>query len=444
MSTTQPPAPAPDEELAPASTATPTGLGEPPESIGSAVSAYVDKVKAGDLGSLPIILGLIVIAIFFQSQNSNFLSAPNFINLLLQMSITMTIALGVVFVLLLGEIDLSIGYVSGVGAVAATLFLLPDGNIFWRVGAWLTPGGDSISGFTVIVLVGLIGAAIGFLHGVLIAKLGLPSFVVTLAGLLAWSGIVLLMIGSRGTVTLQNYVLIDVANKFLSHRDAFIMATVVTLLFALVTFARLIGRKRAGLLPHGIPTAAIMLAIARVAVVGGLIFIAVIVCNRDPHRGFPVVGLILIVLLAFWSFVATRTRFGRHVYAVGGSAEASRRAGISVDRIKIAVFMISSLMAALGGIMYASRLYGVDTGAGGGTQLLDSIAAAVIGGTSLFGGRGHPKSALYGALVITSVSNGLGLMNVRDGVKFLISGLILLAAITVDSLSRRRLAATGR
>ncbi len=360
------------------------------------------------------------------------------------MAITMTIALGVVFVLLLGEIDLSIGYVMGVGAVAATLFLLPDGNIFWRIGAWLTPGGDGVSGFTVIVLVGLIGAAIGFLQGALIAKLNLPSFVVTLAGLLAWSGVVLLMIGSRGTVTLQNYVLIDVSNKFLSHRDAYIMATAVTVIYAAVTFARLIGRARAGLLPQGIPTAAILLALLRVAVVGGLIFASVIVCNRDPHRGFPVVGLILIVELGFWSFMATRTRFGRHVYSVGGSAEASRRAGISVDRIKIVVFMISSTMAALGGIIYASRLYGVDTGAGGGTQLLDSIAAAVIGGTSLFGGRGHPKSALFGALVITSVSNGMGLMNVRDGVKFLITGLILLGAITVDSLSRRRLAATGR
>jgi D-xylose transport system permease protein len=443
MSAVQPPPPDVDE-LAPVSTATPAGLGDPPDSIAGAFQGYVDKVKAGDLGSLPIIVGLVLIAIFFQSQNSNFLSAPNFINIVLQMAITMTIALGVVFVLLLGEIDLSIGFVMGVGAVAATLFLLPDDNIFWRVGAWLTPGGDSISGFTVIVLVGLIGAAIGFVHGTLIAKLNLPSFVVTLAGLLAWSGVVLLMIGSRGTVTLQNYVLIDVANKFLSHRDAYIMATVVTLVFAAVTFARLIGRARAGLLPEGIPTAAILLALLRVALVGGLIFLSVIICNRDPNRGFPVVGLILIVELGFWSFMATRTRFGRHVYAVGGSAEASRRAGISVGRIKVVVFMISSTMAALGGIIYASRLYGVDTGAGGGTQLLDSIAAAVIGGTSLFGGRGHPKSALFGALVITSVSNGMGLMNVRDGIKFLITGLILLAAITVDSLSRRRLAATGR
>src|SRR3954452_361189 len=173
------------------------------------------------------------------------------------------------------------------GGVPATLFLLPDDNVFWRVGAWLTPGGDSVSGFVVIVLVAIIGAAIGFVHGVLIAKLNLPSFVVTLAGLLAWSGVVLLMIGSRGTVTLQNYVMIDVANKFLSHRDAYIMGTIVPVLYAAVTFARLIGRSRAGLLPDGIPAAAILLALVRVAVVGGIVFVSVIVPNRDPNRGFP-------------------------------------------------------------------------------------------------------------------------------------------------------------
>jgi D-xylose transport system permease protein len=395
----------------------------PAATLRDVVQRWWTDVKSGELGSLPIIIGLILIAIVFQSQNDRFLTAGNFVNLIVQSAAFTTIAMGIVFVLLLGEIDLSVGYVSGVAGVVVTVLLIPDGNEVPTVVALLVAMG--------------VGLAIGTLHGLLFAKVGIPSFVVTLAGLIAWNGVVLLLIGSRGTVILQDDFIIDLANGFLSEGASWVLMIVCAALYAATQLNEIRVRRRANLEQE--PFLLVGLRI------GGLALALAVVCyvaNQD--RGIPYVGVLVAALLVFWAFVLGRTQFGRYVYAVGGNAEAARRAGINVDRIRIYCFMICSLMAAIGGIILASRLRSVDTNAGGGSILLYSIAAAVIGGTSLFGGRGHIKSALLGALVISSIDNGLGLLGLGSGEKFVITGGVLLLAVTVDSLSRRRQAQTGR
>jgi D-xylose transport system permease protein len=403
--------------------AAPPANASPQAGLADYARAWWTDVRSGELGSLPIVIGLIVIAIVFQSQNSNFLTAGNFVNLVVQSAPYAVLAMGVVFVLLLGEIDLSIGFVSGVAGVIASILLLPDKS-------------QSSTVVAVVVALGA-GAAIGVIHGIVITKVGVPSFVVTLAGLLAWNGVVLLLIGDRGTVVLQDSFMIGLANNFMADGVAWLLAAVLVALYAAVQLNEIRVRRKAGL-----PTDPLALYALRIVGVAVVLAVVVYVCAQD--RGIPWVGVIVAVLLAFWTFVARRTRFGRHVYAVGGNAEAARRAGINVDRIRIAVFAISSFMAGLGGLILASRLRSVDTNSGGGSLLLYSIAAAVIGGTSLFGGRGHVKSAIFGALVIGSIDNGLGLLGLGSGQKFVITGGVLLLAVTVDSISKRGRAQSGR
>jgi D-xylose transport system permease protein len=395
----------------------------PTETLAAYARRWWTDVRSGELGSLPIIVGLIIIAIVFQSRNEAFLTAGNFVNLIVQTAPYAVIAMGVVFVLLLGEIDLSIGYVSGVSGVLTALLLTPDGN---EVPTVVALGAALASGL-----------AIGLLHGLIITKVGVPSFVVTLAGLLAWNGVVLLLIGSRGTVILQNDFVIGLANDFLPASTSWLLAALCVAIYAGVLLVNLRSRQRSQL-----QTDPLIVVALRVATLAAALFIVVAIANQD--RGIPYAGILVAALFMFWTFVLRRTRFGRHVYAVGGNAEAARRAGINVDRIRIACFAIVSLMAALGGIILASRLRSVDTNAGGGSILLYSIAAAVIGGTSLFGGRGHVKSALLGALVILSIDNGLGLLGLGSGQKFVITGGVLLLAVTVDSISRRGRAQSGR
>ena len=383
---------------------------------------WVD-VRSGKLGSLPIIVGLIIIAIVFQTQNDRFLTSGNFVNLIVQSAAIAIIAMGVVFVLLLGEIDLSVGYVSGVAGVVAAVLLIPDGN---EVG-------------TVVAVVLALGSgiAIGTLHGLIITKVGIPSFVVTLAGLLAWNGVVLLLIGSRGTVVLQDDFLIGLANDFLPEATSWILMFVCVAIYLGSQLNEVRVRRKAGL-EHD------PLAVISLRVTGLLLALGAVVWVANDDRGIPYVFLVVAFFFLFWTFILNRTRFGRYVYAVGGSAEAARRAGINVDRIRIYVFAICSFMAAVGGLVLASRLRSVDTNAGGGEILLFSIAAAVIGGTSLFGGVGHVKSAILGALVIASIDNGLGLMGLGSGEKFIITGGVLLLAVGVDSFSRRLQAQSGR
>jgi D-xylose transport system permease protein len=382
-------------------------------------------VRAGELGSLPIIVGLIVIFVVFGILEDNFLTERNFTNLVLQMAAVATIAIGVVFVLLIGEIDLSVAYVSAVGGVVMTLMLRPD-DPGWPW--WLAIG------FALLCT-----TTIGLLQALVITKAGVPSFVVTLAGFLIWSGVVLILTtqySTAGTIRVQDQTVVGIANDFISPLWGWILGIVAVAAYALVQLRAALGRRAGGLAAK--PLSLIALQTIGLAAVT---FAAIWYLNKD--RGVPKVAVILAILLIFWSFVASRTRFGRHVYAVGGNAEAARRAGINVDRVRIAVFMISGFMAGVGGIFLASRLRSVATNSGGGNLLLLVIAAAVIGGTSLFGGVGRVIAALLGALVIASIQNGMDLLGLASGTKFVITGLVLLAAVLVDAYSKRRRAARG-
>ena len=395
------------------------------ETLAGYLRVWWQEVRAGELGSLPIVIGLVAIVIYFGIRNETFLTERNFTNLLLQMAAIATIAIGVVFVLLIGEIDLSVAFVSGVGGVVMTLLLRPeDPGWPW----WLAIG------VTLLCTTG-----IGLVQGLVVTKAGVPSFVVTLAGFLIWSGVVLILTTSAsqvGTIRIQNQTVIGIANDFLSDVWGWVLGGVVVAGFALSALRTAQTRRARNLAAK--PGALILLQIAGLALIA---FLAVWYANKD--RGVPKVILILGILLVFWSFIASRTRFGRHVYAVGGSAEAARRAGIAVDRVRIAVFMISGFMAGVGGILLASRLRSVSSGTGGGNLLLLVIAAAVIGGTSLFGGVGRVVAALLGALVIASIQNGLDLLGLASGTKFVITGLVLLGAVLVDAYAKRRRAASG-
>jgi D-xylose transport system permease protein len=405
--------------------AAPAAVEAPTDTLGGYARRWWERVRAGELGSLPIIVGLIVIAIVFGSLDDTFFVERNFTNLLLQMAPFATIAIGVVFVLLIGEIDLSVAYVSAIGGVTMTLLLRPDGPEWpwWAAVAF---------GLVATTLIGLVQALV-------ITKAGVPSFVVTLAGLLIWSGVVLILTtdySTSGTIRIQDQTVVDIANAFLSDAAGWVVGAIGVAIYGLSQLRTARSRRARGL--DAKPLVVIALQVAGLALVtAGVVYYA----NRD--RGVPRVTVLVLILFVFWSFVASRTRFGRHVYAVGGNAEAARRAGINVDRVRIMVFMIAGFMAGLGGIILASRLRSVATNAGGGSLLLNVIAAAVIGGTSLFGGRGRVVSALLGALVIVAIDNGMGLLNLATGTKFVITGLVLLAAVLVDALSTRRKAARG-
>ncbi|RMF79503.1 MAG: ABC transporter permease [Chloroflexi bacterium] len=416
--------------------------GQSSQSLNEHFQGYMRRLKSGDLGSMPIILGLVVIAIIFQTQNDNFLTPRNFVNLVLQMAGITVIAYGIVFVLLLGEIDLSVGFVSAVGGVGMTIllrsgvdlsflsFILPDSVIsaFAPEGGW--------AWYVAIPTALLLTAAIGFLHGMIITLFQLPSFVVTLAGLLAWNGVVLILVGQGGTIIIQDRVAVGLGNAFLPDTWGWIVMFGAIGLYALNLALRYRTRTKQGLATKPITLLALQVAVLAVL---GIIF--VYIANQD--RGVPVVGIIMVVWLVVLTFLAERTRFGRYVYAIGGNKEAARRAGIPVERIRVLVFTISGFMAGFGGLILASRLRSVATNAGGGNLLLNAIAAAVIGGTSLFGGRGRVNSAILGALIIASVDNGMGLLGLSSGNKFIITALVLLAAVVIDAVSRRRQEQSG-
>jgi D-xylose transport system permease protein len=294
-----------------------------------------------------------------------------------------------------------------------------------------------LPGLVAIAIALLLAAGIGLFQGSFVAFLGVPSFVVTLAGLIAWQGVIIRWIGDRGVIGIQNSLVNDTANYFFSKTAGWVIAALIVVGFTLGSVVGVLSRRRAGL-----PIGNVTLLVLRVLFVALVVFAVVAICNHS--RGVPFAALLVVAMLAFWTFVATRTTFGRHVYAVGGNAEAARRAGINVPFIRICVFMISSGMAGLGGIVFAARLSSVDLNAGGGTILLDAIAAAVIGGTSLFGGRGRVVSALLGALVIATIANGLSLIGSSAATQYITTGIILLAAVTLDTISRRRLEKSGR
>jgi D-xylose transport system permease protein len=400
---------------------------EDQDSVAAILRARWQAIKSGDVGSLPVIIGIVAIGLFFNQKSDIFFSAVNFQNLIQQMAAVSVIAIGVVFVLLIGEIDLSIGYASGLAGVAIAEFQLPG-------------SGHQYAGLVALALAILTGVVIGLIQGSVIAFIGVPSFVVTLAGLLICQGLILKILGTQGVIGIQDQQINDIANYVLSKNTGWIVAIVFTVGLAAAAFGSYFSRRRTGL-----PTGNLLLTTVRVAFFGGLAFAAVHVCNQaKPRAGVPLVGLIVLFLVVLASYIASRTTFGRHVYAVGGNAEAARRAGINVKLIRILVFMISGAMAAMGGVILASRLNGVDLNAGGGTLLLDSISAAVIGGVSLFGGRGRVSGALFGGLIIGMIANGIDLVGYTDAIKLITTGTILLAAVTLDTVLRRRQAAAGR
>jgi D-xylose transport system permease protein len=375
----------------------------------------------GDLASLRVFVVLALIWAIFQFENSNFLTAGNLTNLFLQITAVGLISVGVVYVLLLGEIDLSVGAVSGLASAITAVLNVKNG--------W--------SPYLAIAAGVACGAAIGFIQGFFFTTFGIPSFVVTLAGLLTWQGAQLQVLGSTGTVNITDPKITGLANTFYGKTVGWIIAAIIIGVYAAGVIWAWRRRVAAGLADQQIAG-----SIGRIVLVAAATIGAVAVMNSD--RGVPLAVLILIGFVAGMEYIARRTRFGRHIYAVGGNAEAARRAGIRVDRIRIAVFSIAGAMAAIGGILAASRLLAVNQSSGGSDLLLLAIAGPVIAGTSLFGGRGSVWTALLGALVIGSISNGMDLLALASSVKFMVTGGVLLAAVIVDALARRSRQAAGR
>jgi D-xylose transport system permease protein len=378
-------------------------------------TGLLGRILRGEMGVLQVFIALALIWTVFQLANDRFLTAVNLTNLMLQVTAIAIISIGVVLVLLLGEIDLSVGAVSGLGAAVTAVLSVQHG--------W-SPELAMVAGL-------LTGTAIGLINGFFNTFFGIPSFVVTLAGLIAWQGALLQVLGETGTVNLPPSIITDLTSTFYGAGVGWTLAVVVT---AGTLGVGLLGRRRrqaAGL--EAPPLAGIVF---RTVLVGAAMFIGVAILLSD--RGVPLAVLILLALTAVFAFITDRTRFGRHIYAVGGNAEAARRAGIRINRVRMMVFAIASTMAAAGGIMAASRLIAVNQSSGSGDVLLNAIAGPVIAGTSLFGGRGTVWSALLGALVIGSISNGMDLLGLESSVKFMITGGVLLAAVTLDALTRRQ------
>ena len=395
------------------------------EGVRGAAKTIVDRVRAGELGALPVILGLVVIAVVFQALNSLFLSSDNLTNLLMECVPTGVIALGVVCVLLVAQIDLSVGSVSGLTAGLTAVLFVNKG----------LPAAAAV-GLSILT-----GVAIGLLYGLIFNRLGVPSFVITLAGLLAFLGIQLWLLGSQGAINLPfdsglvKFAQLDFVPESLSY--------VLVLLGAAGLFAtgwlRARERRRASL--SGTSLRVLVLRSVALLVVGCA---AVFYLNTGEGRGIGWMFVFFLGLVLVMNYVFTRTSFGRSLFAVGGNPEAARRAGIRVGAVYTAAFVLCSTFAAIGGVLAASRLAAVNQQSGGGDVNLNAIAAAVIGGTSLFGGRGSAISALLGILVIQSISNGLTLLNLGSSYRFMVTGAVLLLAVAVDSVARKSRASSGR
>jgi D-xylose transport system permease protein len=381
----------------------------------------VRRLAQGELGSLRVLIVLAIVWIVFAIAHDRFLTAVNLTNLALQIAAVGTISIGVVLILLLGEIDLSVGAVSGLSAAVVAILSAKAG--------W--PAAPAI-----LAALGT-GAAIGLFQGTVTTRLEIPSFVVTLAGLLTWQGALLAVLGKTGTVNLTAPGIVDLANTFYSDAVGWIVAA---LAIAAIVGGALLNRRRrasAGLRTEPATALALRVGAATITIIG-----AMAILNSD--RGTPLALLILIGLVVVFDALATRTVFGRHVYAVGGNAEATRRAGVRVDGVRTAVFVLASTLAAAGGVLEASRLLAVNQSSGGGDLLLLAIAGPVIAGVSLFGGRGRVWAALLGALVIGSISNGMDLLALESSVKFMVTGGVLLAAVALDAIARKRRRASGR
>ncbi|HEX3824867.1 MAG TPA: ABC transporter permease [Mycobacteriales bacterium] len=397
-------------------------------SLGEYVGATIKRIRNGDSGVLPVVVGLIIIVIIFQTQNSKFLSTGNLTNLIEQSGVFVILGMAEVFVLLLGEIDLSTGFVGAVGAVITAELATPPHNVNWALA----------------VLAGLASCAvIGLIQGLLITRLGLPSFVVTLAGLLGWNGFLLYLIqrdkaATGGTIAVTSNVLNDIVNGSMTTTAGWILMVVLVVIFAVMTLLQNWRRRSSGLV-----TAPLSLTLIKIVAVAAAGVILVLVCNAD--RGFndtkldgvPWIVPLVMAVLVIYSLLLGRMRFGRYLYAIGGNAEAARRAGISLNSIRLLAFVLCSFTAGIAGIVYLSQLGSISSDVEGGNLVLYAIASAVIGGTSLFGGRGKMIHAVLGGIVITTIYNGMGLIQIGAAGQQMVIALVLLAAVIVDAVARR-------
>jgi D-xylose transport system permease protein len=388
------------------------------------------NVRTGNLGPIPIIVGELAVVVFFAFTATNFFTSVNFVNLITETAGTALLAYGVVFVLLLGEIDLSIGYLAGISAVIVAELALPGRSL-------------QLNGLLAMLIAVAACAAIGGVQGSIVAFVGVPSFVVTLGGFLIFEGVILNTLQQRGSIVIQD--------RWINYTDAYIfspaagwvIAAIFTALYPLsVVYKKIVARGT-----H-IAQQSWTSAILKTVGIAVAAFGTVAICNHGKiittPEGLPLAGVIVVFFFVVLTFLAKWTTFGRHVYAVGGNAEAARRAGINVPRIRVIVFALSGAMAAIGGIVFAAQVNSVGLTFPPGNLLLNAIASAVIGGVSLFGGRGEVRGALLGALLIGTLQNGLLLLNVSNGWIYIITGLVLLAAVTLDTVAVRLQARSGR
>ncbi|WP_123027087.1 sugar ABC transporter permease [Mycolicibacterium stellerae] len=399
------------------------------DTVIDALRSYGRRVRGGDMGSLPAVLGLVVLFIVFGLANDRFMSALNLANLVTQAGSICVLAMGLVFVLLLGDIDLSAGVAGGVSACVMALTIVARGWPWWAA-----------------ILAGVVcGALIGSLIGLLCAKLGIPSFVVTLGFFLGLQGVTLRLIGEGGSVRVDDPVIRGITITNLSPVTGWVCAVLIAGGYGALEFYRQHDKVALGL-AHP-PTGVVAARVAAVAVVIlGVTYLLNLNRSVNPNieiRGIPYVLPIVGILLIVLTFVLNRTSYGRHIYAVGGNREAARRAGIHVDRIRVSAFVVCSSLAALSGIIAASYGGKVSASSGAGNTLLYAVGAAVIGGTSLFGGRGRALDAVIGGVVVATIANGLGLLNQSSYINFLVTGGVLLLAASVDAISRRRRSVSG-
>jgi D-xylose transport system permease protein len=392
------------------------------DSAGDYLRASLVRIRGGETGVLPVVAGLLLVSVLFQIANNHFLTAGNLVNLLVQAAVFSLLAMGEVFALLLGEIDLSSGFVAGLSAVVMAELVQPARGWPW---------------WAAILAALVVCALIGILQGSLITRIGLPSFVVTLAGLLFWEGVMLYILGDGGSLLIQDNTINDIGSGTLTKLGGWVVMLVVVAVFALQTWRRDTRRRNAGLMAP--PQSLTIAKIGGVLLAGVLL---VLLCNADrgvliPVYGVPWVILLVFAVVALWTFVLGRLKFGRYIYAIGGNAEAARRAGINLRRIRTMAFMLCSFTAGIAGIVYASRLRSISTALDGGTLVLYSVAAAVIGGTSLFGGRGKAMHGVIGGVVIAAIDNGMGLLGFSAAAKYIVTALVLLIAVTIDAVARR-------
>jgi ABC-type xylose transport system permease subunit len=387
------------------------------------LDAGLAKLRGGDLGSLPVIIGLIAIVVVFTSLNPRFTDAFNLVNLASQVASVGIIAMGIVLVLLLGEIDLSIGSVSGVAASVLAVMNVVNGYSPW---------------LSVLIAV-LGGSAIGLLHGLVFTKIGVPSFVVTLAGLLAWLGVQLWVLGERGTINLPpDGVLVDIGQfKYFSGASAYAIGLVLVVIYLVSQLLKAQRRRAADLSVQP-------LWVTLTVTVALLVLSMATAYKLSLDRGVPWIFVLALVIVLVMDWLLRRTRYGRAIFAIGGNIEAARRAGIRVDLVRISVFVLCSTFAALGGVIAATYGGSASQASGTGDTLINAIAAAVIGGTSLFGGRSRMYAALLGALVIMSIANGLALLSLDTHFRYIITGSVLLLAVVIDAVSQRGRSKSGR